>query len=114
MARDEESSLYQIYLVMKTGGGAKREGLGKGIHWHIVNQVYYYPGDPLIRAFRSSSVVNDDGSTTDYVDIESGFDASQVDRSKLKEMDCITCHNRITHLIHPPEESVDTRAGDRQ
>jgi hypothetical protein len=104
---DEENTLYQIYLVMKTGGGAKREGLGRGIHWHIVNQVYYYPGDPLDQSIPFVSVVNDDGSTTDYVDIESGFDASQIDRSQLKEMDCITCHNRITHLIHSPEESLD-------
>ena len=22
-------------------------------------------------------------------------------------MDCITCHNRITHLVQPPEERVD-------
>src|SRR5574341_122692 len=27
---------------IKTGGGAKREGLGRGIHWHIVNKVLYY------------------------------------------------------------------------
>jgi nitrate/TMAO reductase-like tetraheme cytochrome c subunit len=104
---DEENTPYQIYLVMKTGGGAKREGLGKGIHWHIVNQVYYYPGDSLDQSIPFVSVVNDDGSTTEYVDIESGLDASQIDRGKLKEMDCITCHNRITHLIHAPAESLD-------
>ena len=30
-------------------------------------------------------------------------------------MDCITCHNRITHLILPPEDAVDqllTRTAD--
>ena len=26
---------------------------------------------------------------------------------KLKEMDCITCHNRISHLVPTPEETVD-------
>src|SRR5512138_1234144 len=36
-----------IYLILKTGGGAKREGLGRGIHWHIVNKVEYYPLDEL-------------------------------------------------------------------
>src|SRR4030065_739507 len=30
-----------IYLILKTGGGSKREGLGKGIHWHIENPIYY-------------------------------------------------------------------------
>src|SRR5512143_1119118 len=104
---DKENTPYQTYLVMKTGGGAKREGLGRGIHWHIVNTVYYLPTDDLEQSIPFVSVVNDDGSTTDYVDVASGLDASQVDRSTLKEMDCITCHNRITHLIHSPEQSVD-------
>jgi hypothetical protein len=41
------------------------------------------------------------------VDVESGFDAASIDSSQLKEMDCITCHNRITHRIYTPEESLD-------
>ena len=106
-SNDENNTPFSMYLVLKTGGGAKREGLGRGIHWHIVSKVYYYPTDseeqniPLVR------VVNDDGSTIDYVDVESGFDASNIDSSQLKEMDCITCHNRITHRIYTPEESLD-------
>lgn len=106
-AKDEENSAYQIYLVLKTGGGDKREGQGRGIHWHILNKVYYLPGDALDQSIPFVSVVNDDGSSTDYLDIESGLDPTQIDRSQLKEMDCITCHNRITHLIHSPEESMD-------
>jgi len=104
---DEDNTPYSIYLVLKTGGGAKREGLGRGIHWHIVNKVYYYPTDTEEQNIPFVRVVNDDGSTMDYVDVESDFNASQIDQSKLKEMDCITCHNRITHRIYTPEESVD-------
>ena len=105
---DKANTPYSIYLVLKTGGGAKREGLGLGIHWHIVNQVYYYPTDSLEQTIPFVRVVNDDGSTTDYVDVQSGIDASKIDQSKLKEMDCITCHNRITHHVYTPEESVDS------
>lgn len=104
---DKDNTPYGIYLVLKTGGGAKREGLGRGIHWHIVNQVSYLPTDALEQTIPFVSVVNDDGSVTDYVDVQSGVDPSQVDRSKLKQMDCITCHNRITHHVYTPEESVD-------
>lgn len=102
-----DNPLYNIYLVLKTGGGAKREGLGRGIHWHIVNRVYYSPTDSEEQSIPFVRVMNEDGTSTDYVDIESGFDASQIDESELKEMDCITCHNRITHRIYTPEESVD-------
>ena len=104
---DEDNTPYSIYLVLKTGGGAKREGLGRGIHWHIVSKVYYYPTDSGEQDIPFVRVVNDDGSTVDYVDVESDFDTATVDQSKLKEMDCITCHNRITHHIYTPEESVD-------
>lgn len=106
-SNDENNTPYSIYLVLKTGGGAKQEGLGRGIHWHIVSKVYYYPTGSEEQSIPFVRVVNDDGSTTEYVDVESGFDPSSVDSSQLKEMDCITCHNRITHRIYTPEESVD-------
>lgn len=96
-----------VYLVMKTGGGTQREGLGRGIHWHIENPVYFYATDDLNQVIPYVRVVNADGSSTEYVDIESGFDAASLDESQLKQMDCITCHNRVTHDFAPPAVSVD-------
>jgi nitrate/TMAO reductase-like tetraheme cytochrome c subunit len=96
-----------IYLILKTGGGAKREGLGRGIHWHIVNKVLYYPTDETNQVIPYVRVYNDDGTTTEYVDVESGFDPTTVDDSQLKPMDCITCHNRVTHTFRYPSNSVD-------
>jgi len=106
-ADDLQSTQTSIYLIMKTGGGAKREGLGRGIHWHIVNKVEYYPLDELDQEIPYVRVYNDDGTTTAYVDVESGFDASTLDESKLVTMDCVTCHNRITHEFSFPEESIN-------
>ncbi len=105
---DLNNTQQSIYLILKTGGGAKREGLGRGIHWHIVNQVEYYATDEFDQNIPYIRVHNDDGSVTEYVDAESGFDVSTMDESKLKTMDCITCHNRVTHEFAPPEKSVDT------
>ncbi len=106
-ASDQNNTESITYLVLKTGGGAKREGLGKGIHWHIVNKVEYYATDPLSQNIPYVRVTNDDGTTTDYVDVQSGFDPKTVDQSKLKTMDCVTCHNRVTHDFMPPAQSVD-------
>jgi len=105
---DINNTPYSIYLILKTGGGSKRQGLGRGIHWHIENKVYYYPTDPEERNISYVRVINDDGSIEEYIDIEADFDPSGLDESKLKEMDCITCHNRITHRIYTPEESMDS------
>ena len=105
---DLDNTQQSTYLILKTGGGAKHEGLGLGIHWHIVNQVEYYATDEFDQNIPYIRVHNDDGSVTEYTDVESGFDVSKVDESQLKTMDCITCHNRITHEFASPEKSVDT------
>ena len=107
-ADDLQNTASRVYLILKTGGGAKREGLGKGIHWHIVNKVQYYSQDELEQKIPYIRVYNDDGTTTEYVDVESGFDKSKMDESKLKTMDCVTCHNRVTHDFSFPEESINT------
>ncbi|MBL8055109.1 MAG: NapC/NirT family cytochrome c [Anaerolineales bacterium] len=106
---DQANTPYSIYLVLKTGGGSKRQGLGKGIHWHVENKILYYAEEetrkqeiPYVRVYQA------DGSYVEYVDIESDFDPAQVDESKLEQMDCMTCHNRITHLIPQPNEAVDS------
>ncbi|MGE5074018.1 MAG: NapC/NirT family cytochrome c [Anaerolineae bacterium] len=106
-ASDRDNTATTTYLVLKTGGGAKRENLGKGIHWHIVNKVQYYASDDLSQNIPFVRVTNDDGSTTDYLDVQSGLNPATMDQSQLKTMDCITCHNRVTHDFRPPAESVD-------
>lgn len=104
---DTENTSYSIYLVLKTGGGSKRQGLGRGIHWHIENPVYYLPTDPEEQNIPYIRVVNQDGTFTEYIDLEADLDPSNVQEDQLKEMDCITCHNRITHRVAPPESMVD-------
>jgi nitrate/TMAO reductase-like tetraheme cytochrome c subunit/mono/diheme cytochrome c family protein len=104
---DESNTPISIYLTLKTGGGSKREGLGRGIHWHIENEVYYLPLDPEEQEIPYVRVVDDDGSMKEYVDVTSGFDPASVNPDDLKLIDCISCHNRITHLIYTPEDTVD-------
>ena len=103
-----DMSAYNIYLILKTGGGSKREGLGRGIHWHIENTIYYYPTDAEAQTIPYVKVIQDDGSATEYVDVNAGFDPASIDESQLRQMDCITCHNRITHRVYTPEESLDS------
>jgi mono/diheme cytochrome c family protein len=92
---------------MKTGGGTAREGLGRGIHWHIENDVRYFATDAHDQEIPYVVVFNEDGTTTEYVDTESGLVPETVDPSYLRQMECTTCHNRITHLISQPVDTVD-------
>jgi nitrate/TMAO reductase-like tetraheme cytochrome c subunit/mono/diheme cytochrome c family protein len=104
---DKNNTPYTTYLTLKTGGGSQRLGLGRGIHWHIENQVSYLTTDPEEQNIPYIRVINNDGTVQEYIDVEAGIDPSSVEESQLKEMDCITCHNRITHLVLPPEDTVD-------
>lgn len=104
---DLENSSYSVYLILKTGGGSQRIGLGQGIHWHIENPVQYLALDKEEQEIPYIRVEADDGSLTEYLDIESGLSLDQIKEEDLKEMDCVTCHNRITHLVSYPEEIVD-------
>jgi mono/diheme cytochrome c family protein len=108
---DLNNTPFNIYLIMKTGGGAKEQGLGKGIHWHILSKVEYYTTDSLSQNIPFIRVFNDDGTTTEYVDVTANFDPSTIKESDLKVMDCNTCHNRVTHDFRPPAESVDSAMG---
>jgi hypothetical protein len=106
-ANDKENTAYSIFLTLKTGGGSARQGLGRGIHWHIQNRVEYLSSDPEEQEIPYVRVTNADGSVIEYTDIESGIDPAAINPGELKVMDCITCHNRITHLVTTPEDTVD-------
>jgi nitrate/TMAO reductase-like tetraheme cytochrome c subunit len=95
------------YIIMKTGGGDARTGEARGIHWHIANNVMYYPTDELSQEIPYVRVYNEDGAYTEYIDVEAGFDPAGLDESQLKPMDCITCHNRVTHEFMFPADAVD-------
>ena len=104
---NENNSPYSIFLVLKTGGGSEREGLGRGIHWHIENEVFYLASDESEQHIPYVRVVEDDGSITEYVELGAEVDPQAINSDQLEEMDCITCHNRITHLVPYPRDTVD-------
>jgi mono/diheme cytochrome c family protein len=104
---DKNNTPMTTYLVLKTGGGSQREGLGRGIHWHIENQIEYYPEDPEEQEIPYVRVNENDGTISEYIDIQSDFDPGDINEDDLVEMDCTTCHNRITHLVKTPEATVD-------
>ena len=87
------------HLSFKTGGGTEREGRGKGIHWHIENQVEYIATDDphLQQEIPWVRVTNSDGSTDVYVDVEADLPEDFVEQNEehIATVDCMTCHNRI-------------------
>ena len=106
---DVQNSETSTWLVLKTGGGSEREGLGKGIHWHIENEVSYLPTDELKQQIPYVRQVGKDGKVTEYFDVQAGLPADFVEKNKeqLRRMDCIDCHNRVSHQFRSPDALVD-------
>ena len=105
---DVKNTPKSIFLLMKTGGGTKRQGLGLGIHWHIENKITYMATDELRQNIPYVRVEDDAGNVTEYYDIASGITPELIDNQSLHNLDCIDCHNRPTHIIPSPEQAVDT------
>ena len=107
-ALDEANTPWQVYLVLKTGGQV-RPGFSRGIHWHITNQVWYLAADRLKQDIVYVREVLNDGTTNEYYDVEAGIDADYVaqHQDELHRMDCIDCHNRISHTFPSPERAMD-------
>lgn len=104
---DLDNTPTSIFMTIKTGGGSERQGLGRGIHWHIENPVYYFATDERQQNIPYVQVPDADGSIVEYVSLDAEIDLDEIRAQELEEMDCITCHNRITHLIYPPDETIN-------
>ena len=105
---DEANTPYSLSLVMKIGGGTQRDGLGRGIHWHVENKVQFLSTDSLDQKIPYVRVTNADGSVQEYLDAGSGIQPQAIDPNSLKTMDCITCHNRVSHRVAQPADSVES------
>lgn len=103
---DEGNSLTQTALLLKTGGGSEAAGLGRGIHWHIANPVYYIAADekrqsiPWVQA-------EYEGKITEYIATDSTLTAADIARAEKRKMDCVDCHNRASHNFRRPAEALD-------
>ena len=104
---DASNTPMSIFLTLKIGGGTKRQGLGLGIHWHVENKVSFYSTDPENQQIPYIRVEDENGNVTEYFDITSGLTTDSIKGKHLHTMDCIDCHNRVTHTIPNPEQAVD-------
>ncbi|MBW7886556.1 MAG: NapC/NirT family cytochrome c, partial [Caldilineaceae bacterium] len=108
----KNNELTETYMSFKTGGGTHREGLGKGIHWHIENVVEFIYTDekhlqqeiPWVRV-----TFADTGETQVFTDIEAELppDFAEQNSDRITTMDCMSCHNRVSHEFKTPDKALD-------
>ncbi|MBI5215362.1 MAG: NapC/NirT family cytochrome c [Ignavibacteriae bacterium] len=106
---DEQNTKWTLNYLMKIGGGNVEAGPTSGIHWHmnISHEVTYAALDRerlIIPWIRSRTP---DGKETIYRSTEITVSDDSIAKSFQRKMDCIDCHNRPTHIYHPPARSVN-------
>jgi hypothetical protein len=106
---DENNTPWMLDLLMKIGGGNSEAGPTSGIHWHmnIANEVTYVAADTQRQNIPWIRSKNPDGKVVIYRSMENPLTDDQVQTMKPRRMDCIDCHNRPTHIYHPPARSIN-------
>jgi len=106
-APDRNNTERDTYLMMHIGGGTRREGRGYGIHWHIEEQVWYIATDERKQNIPWVRVVDSNGRTKDYIDPTAKLSADFIEKAEKRRMDCIDCHNRVSHEFLNPDQAMD-------
>ena len=103
--QDSLSTPLYSTLVLKIDTG---EEVGKaGIHWHISdkNIVRYRSVDDEREEMILVEIKQDDGNYKKFVNKKLvGIDS---DFKNTRELDCVDCHNRATHIYEDPESAID-------
>ena len=110
-AADESNTVQTRALVLKVDGGQKE--VAEGIHWHSTARVWYLPLDDRLLKIGWVGVEDEAGNITEYVDPNRAAEVTPrriLDEKRL--MDCMDCHNRVTHLVKSPNELVDAALAD--
>ncbi|HZZ84856.1 MAG TPA: NapC/NirT family cytochrome c [Anaeromyxobacteraceae bacterium] len=100
-ADDAASTPTKTALLLHIGGlqGSRT----KGIHWHVAEGVRVrYLADPKREKIGPVELTDSDGSRRDYE-----IKGEQPKDARWREMDCVDCHNRPTHVYRLPAEEVD-------
>ena len=100
-ADDAASSPLKTVLLLHVGGAQGTRT--RGIHWHVDPGVHVrFLSDAKRERIGTVELVTADGARRTY---ETKGDP--IPGGRWREMDCIDCHNRPTHIYRSPEEEVD-------
>lgn len=105
-APNEENTPREVDMMIKIGGTPKTPN-AMGIHWHIGREVTFIAGDKQRLTIPYVAVKGADGKITEYMDTSKPLSREEIEKSKKRLMDCTDCHNKPTHIYHPPSEEMD-------
>lgn len=105
---DEENTAVRTVLLLKVGSGGYHGREAHGIHWHVspLNSVSYRAADPQREKITEVRLRRANGSEKIFTDRKSGGTGIS---GETREMDCIDCHNRPSHIFLTPDEALNRK-----
>jgi len=110
---DGSEEPWVIDMLINIGGGDPDKGYTRGIHWHmnISNKVEYMARNGQRQEIPWVRIVDELGNTTVYQDVDNPFTeeekAEREAAGERRQMDCIDCHNRPSHIYRSPVELIN-------
>jgi hypothetical protein len=108
---DEHNTRWQIDMLVLVGGSNAANPAQMGIHWHVASKLEYVASDPKRQNITWVRSVNPKTGVANVY-------TSQPQKStapptgEIRTMDCVDCHNRPSHILQAPDQSVDTALAD--
>jgi hypothetical protein len=102
---DQNTTEYDMTLLMKTGPDLQAKGLRSGIHWHVNPEVKIEYVSANEKRDTIAEVIYTNlktGQVTVYKDTANVYTQKQIDKFEHRTMDCIDCHNRPSHDFKSP------------
>ena len=108
---DEANTHVKTVLMMKIGTAGDRSVSPSGIHWHIApeNKITYKAVDRKRMIIPEISLTRKDGTEEVFKTAEADEQIGAAEHLEIREMDCIDCHNRPTHIYLPADKALDEK-----
>ena len=114
---DEENSAVQDVLLMKIGSAGDRVQSSHGIHWHVApeNKITYRSTNHSRMIIPEVTLTQADGTEIVFrtPDADEQLQESNLE-GEMREMDCIDCHNRPSHIYLAPDDALDRMLAEGQ
>ncbi len=108
---DEKNTHTETVLLMKIGSAGDRTVSPNGVHWHVApqNKIVYQPSDWSRTSIPEVTLTKADGTQVVFRSegAEDKKEGAETEQVEPREMDCIDCHNRPTHIYKSAAQAID-------
>ena len=112
---DEANTPVHDVLLMKIGSAGDRVQSSHGIHWHVApeNKITYRSTDHTRMVIPEIILTEADGRQTVFrtEDADELLNETALE-GEMREMDCIDCHNRPSHIYLTPDDALDRKLAE--